>query len=109
MLHKSVLPTSTDFGGVQHFFEGHGEFSLGRLCVAHSRLSRRRGTVAIKPEARRQIYWTIVSIDTLVPIGATSASRSKDMSLRETRECCFRRTNTNVQLHTRVGQCILVF
>jgi len=37
-----------------------------------SRLIRRRGTVAIKPEARRQIYWTLVSIDTLVSIGATS-------------------------------------
>src|SRR5271169_1370654 len=33
-----------------------------------------RCIVAIKPEARRQIYWTMVSIDTLVSIGATSAS-----------------------------------
>src|ERR1700733_8193581 len=33
-----------------------------------------RRTVAIKPEARRRIYWTMVSIDTLVSIGATSAS-----------------------------------
>src|SRR6266853_2873358 len=44
MLYESVLATTrgTDFGGVQHFFEGHGEFSLGRLCVARSRLIRRR-------------------------------------------------------------------
>src|SRR5216684_7119203 len=41
---------------------------------ARSRLIRRRGTVAIKPEARRQIYWTMVSMDTLVSIGATNAS-----------------------------------
>src|SRR5882724_9074016 len=29
-----------------------------------------RCTVAIKPEARGQIYWTMVSIDTLVSLGA---------------------------------------
>src|SRR5712672_1304924 len=69
MLHENVLPTTrdTDFGGVQHFFEGHGEFSLGRLCVARSRLIRMRCTVAIRPEARRQIYWTMVLIDTFSP------------------------------------------
>src|SRR5229473_8693133 len=76
MLHKNVLPPTrgTDFAGVQRFLEDHNEFSLGRLCVARSRLIRMRCTVAIKPEAERQIYWTMVSIDTLVSIGATSAS-----------------------------------
>jgi hypothetical protein len=76
MLHKNVLPPirGTDFGGVQRVFEDHDEFSFGRLCVARSRLIRMRRTVAIKPEAERQIYWTMVSIDTLVSIGATSAS-----------------------------------
>src|ERR1700676_1434964 len=75
MLHENVLATTrrTDFGGVTLFFEGHGEFSLERLCVARSRLIRRRGTVAIKPEARRQIYYTMVSIDSLVSIRATNA------------------------------------
>ena len=42
--------------------------------LQRSRLIRRRCTAAIKPEARRQIYWTMVWIDTLVSIGATSAS-----------------------------------
>src|SRR6478735_3949371 len=33
-----------------------------------------RCSIAIKPEARGQIYWTMVSIDTLVSIGGTSPS-----------------------------------
>jgi len=31
-----------------------------------------RYTVAIKPEAWRRVYWTMVSIDTLVSVGAAS-------------------------------------
>ena len=75
VLYENVLPTirGTDSYCVQHFVEGHGEFSIGRLCVARSRLIRMRCTVAIKPEARRQIYWTMVSIDTLVSIDVTNS------------------------------------
>src|ERR1700727_1060419 len=71
----SFPPTrDTDLGGVQRFCEDHDEFSLGRLCIACSRLIRMRCTITIKPEAERQIYWTMVSIDSLVSIGATSAT-----------------------------------
>src|SRR6266478_4731269 len=42
MHHQDVLPTSRDVesSGVQHFLEGHGEFSLIRLCVVHSQWLR---------------------------------------------------------------------
>jgi hypothetical protein len=61
----------------------------------------------IKPEARRQIYCTMVSIDTLVSIGGTSPFPARKICrLREW--CYFRQTDTNVQLHPRVARCILV-
>ena len=66
--HLSAVRTLAAYNA----FEGHGEISLGRLCVAGSRLIRMRCTVAIKPEAKRQIYWTKVSINTLVSISAAN-------------------------------------
>jgi hypothetical protein len=43
------------------------------LVTANFRLIRARYINAIKPEARRRVYWTMVSIDTFVSVGATSA------------------------------------
>ena len=51
---------------------------LAEKCPSFSKIVHcpiwARCTLAIKPEPRRRIYWTMVSIDTLVSIGATSAS-----------------------------------
>src|SRR5438552_6257509 len=110
MLHENVLPTTrgTDFGGVQHFSEDHSEFSLGRLCVARSRLIRMRAQLRLSQKRGdksigrwcRSIPW--------YQSARRALPRSKDLSLRETRWRYFRRTDTNVQLRTRVERCILV-
>src|SRR5580704_4517379 len=63
MHHQDVLPTTRDVdsGAVQHFLDGHGEFSLIKLGVAYSRLLRMRYTIAIRPGAWRRNNWTKVS------------------------------------------------
>lgn len=56
-----------DFGGVLHFFELHGVFSLlKKLRVARIRLVRMHYTMRVHHERRGASYWTMVSVDTLV-------------------------------------------
>jgi hypothetical protein len=63
-----------ELGGMQR--DGtHSLFGRQGRRFLHVRYAIRvRCTVVIKPEARRQIYWTMVPMDALVSIGATSTS-----------------------------------
>jgi hypothetical protein len=52
-----------------------------KLCVARSRLIRVRYTTPIRPEAWRQIYWAMVSNDTLVSVSAMGCSHTVQLIL----------------------------
>jgi len=51
-------------------------FAEHSLCLK----ARIQYTIVIRPEMRGRIYWTMVSIDTLVSIGAANASLARKIS-----------------------------